>query len=226
MFNSYAIDNILKYLFRIMYSLTSTPSWISLTSLSWTSLNASWNPSSMSWILIRSPHLWWKPHAAKLPPSYIKTYNNLLNNFIIWITKLTISTRGTMWHFYPVFPLKIPFRVTIKWYFSLLGLLSSYNFNIPSTEMIKTSSSLRPPPNPTNSTASKNNTSLLCMIFPYYLFQSAYHPTNSDFTSLLVTKNSYFFMTPICNFNPLKNWPNHGIFVWHFVFINLLLYHA
>ena len=108
----------------------------------------------------------------------------------------------------------------------LLVLVSYQNFNIPSNEVKNTSFSLRPLQNPINNSVDNHRTCLLHMYFPFYLFQSISHPTNSVFTNSILTPKYCFFVIPIINVEPLIHFPKQGPQVRHSVTSNLYLYVA
>ena len=160
LFNTSMIYHLLNNLLRLMYYPTSTTSGIIPNSSSFTLPNPCWQPLSISLIFIRYPFLWWNTHPFVLPSSSTIIFIHIPTHLRIYIPESVTSTNGSIWHFSPVFPFNLPFRVIITWYWFLLSLFSSHNFNIPSSNSKKKSSLINHPSNLITTIAVKKDTSL------------------------------------------------------------------
>ena len=123
--NTSVVGPILNYILRLMSSPTSTPSGISHTYSRCTLLNPFWKPLSISLIFIQSSFL-----SLNTQPSVI-TYSSTIipihipTHFLIYIPEPITSTKGSICHFSLVSPLNLPFKMTMMWYWFILGLVSS-----------------------------------------------------------------------------------------------------
>ena len=138
----------------------------------------------------------------------------------------TVYTKGNIFYFYSFSPAEIIFKVIIKWDWFLFCLVSSENCIIPYSKVSNNSYLLKPPPNPITTSAAKNSTPLLHSLFSILWTHSLFHTSISAWTNLIVTPKSCFLITPILNFRPLINFPNHAPLVGYAISVNLLPYLA
>ena len=117
-------------------------------------------------------------------------------------------TKGSICHFLPVFPLETPFKVTIMFDWFLICLVSSQNFNTPSSKYKKNSSTINHTPNPITTATARQDTYLQRSLFFFNPFHSYSHLSIKAFTILQVIPKSFFFITPILSFETLKPQPS------------------
>ena len=119
------------------------------------------------------------------------------------------------------FSLKLPFKVTLTWDFSLFNLVSSQNVIIIFKDERKTSCTHNPPHNPITTADAKDKISSFRLITS--ILNYIYHPTNRAFTTSPVTKKSCFLITTIRKFGPLMNLPSQSPRLGHSISVKFTL---
>ena len=127
LFNTSVVYPVLNNILRLVFSPTLTSSSIRPTSLTCSSNNASWNPSSKYCMPVLSPPSLWKTQPSNSLSYSNKTSIHLPTHIRISIPESVTSAHGITYNLSPFYPLNRPFKVTTECNCYLINLVSSQN---------------------------------------------------------------------------------------------------
>ena len=173
-------------------------------------------------ITVLSPSICWKTQHSHLPSFSTRISNHLTDHFLISIPESVTYTNFRMCHFYLISPLYTPLKGNITCDWLLLCLVYPPTFNIPSSEIRKTSSTLNPTQKMITTASVRQTTSLRLSQLNFLSLHYLSNTYNKYFNTLIVIPNTCLFINTIIIFDPLINLPNQWPLVWQALAVNNL----